>query len=153
MSSLHAELHGAAALLRKLKDIDKRAGNKAARKGLGNAGNVVLRAMKAKVPVGTGSLKRSLGRKVSRKKRLGGLASIIGSRVGEVAGTGKWKSKRRDGKLAAGSVKPHKYAHLVELGHGGPHPAPPHPFMRPAYDESRSAIMAAIIEAIRQELH
>ena len=27
-----------------------------------------------------------------------------------------------------------KYASPVEFGHGGPHPAPPHPFIRPAFD-------------------
>ena len=27
-----------------------------------------------------------------------------------------------------------KYANPVEHGHGGPHPAPPHPFVRPAFD-------------------
>lgn len=27
------------------------------------------------------------------------------------------------------------YANPVEFGHGGPHPAPAHPFIRPAYDE------------------
>ncbi|MGJ4851312.1 HK97-gp10 family putative phage morphogenesis protein [Bacillota bacterium Meth-B3] len=26
------------------------------------------------------------------------------------------------------------YANPVEFGHGGPHPAPPHPFVRPAFD-------------------
>jgi HK97 gp10 family phage protein len=26
------------------------------------------------------------------------------------------------------------YANPVEYGHGGPHPAPPHPFVRPAFD-------------------
>ena len=26
------------------------------------------------------------------------------------------------------------YANPVEHGHGGPHPAPPHPFVRPAFD-------------------
>jgi HK97 gp10 family phage protein len=26
------------------------------------------------------------------------------------------------------------YPAFVEYGHGGPHPAPPHPFIRPAYD-------------------
>jgi len=32
-----------------------------------------------------------------------------------------------------------KYAHLVEFGHGGKHPAPPHPFLRPAFDAFRKA--------------
>ena len=27
-----------------------------------------------------------------------------------------------------------QYANPVEHGHGGPHPAPPHPFVRPAFD-------------------
>jgi HK97 gp10 family phage protein len=27
-----------------------------------------------------------------------------------------------------------RYANPVEHGHGGPHPAPPHPFVRPAFD-------------------
>ena len=27
-----------------------------------------------------------------------------------------------------------EYASPVEFGHGGPHPAPPHPFIRPAFD-------------------
>ena len=27
-----------------------------------------------------------------------------------------------------------QYANPVENGHGGPHPAPPHPFVRPAFD-------------------
>ena len=27
-----------------------------------------------------------------------------------------------------------EYANPVEFGHGGPHPAPPHPFVRPAFD-------------------
>ncbi len=31
-------------------------------------------------------------------------------------------------------IAPH--AHLVEFGHAGPHPAPPHPYMRPAIAES-----------------
>jgi len=31
------------------------------------------------------------------------------------------------------------HAHLVEFGHGGKHPAPPHPFLRPAFDAFRKA--------------
>ena len=27
-----------------------------------------------------------------------------------------------------------EYGNPVEFGHGGPHPAPPHPFVRPAFD-------------------
>lgn len=49
-----------------------------------------------------------------------------------------------------GNHAPH--AHLVENGHGGPHPAPEHPFMAPAYEAAKEeayAIMKAkLIEAI-----
>lgn len=38
--------------------------------------------------------------------------------------------------VAFAGIRPRKapHAHLVEYGHGGPHPAPPHPFFRPAWD-------------------
>jgi HK97 gp10 family phage protein len=38
--------------------------------------------------------------------------------------------------VAFAGIRPRKapHAHLVEYGHGGPHPAPPHPFVRPAWD-------------------
>lgn len=32
------------------------------------------------------------------------------------------------------------HAHLVEFGHGGPHPAPAHPFLRPAKERVISQI-------------
>lgn len=35
-------------------------------------------------------------------------------------------------------VAPH--AKLVEYGHGGPHPAPPHPFFRPGWDANKRQI-------------
>ena len=52
------------------------------------------------------------------------------------------------GKLA--STAPH--AHLVEFGHGGPAPAPPHPFVRPAFyaraDEAFAIIREELARAI-----
>lgn len=32
------------------------------------------------------------------------------------------------------------HAHLVEFGHGGPHPAPPYPFMRPAVESNAGRV-------------
>lgn len=40
------------------------------------------------------------------------------------------------------------HASLVEFGHGGPHPAPPHPFLRPAYDAIRRAAVASVGQEI-----
>jgi hypothetical protein len=39
-------------------------------------------------------------------------------------------------------------AHLVEFGHGGPKPAPAYPFIRPAWEESREACIAAIRDTL-----
>ena len=44
------------------------------------------------------------------------------------------------------------YAPYVEYGHGGPHPAPPHPFIRPAYDEGKDTAYAAVREALNDAL-
>ena len=44
------------------------------------------------------------------------------------------------------------YASFVEFGHGGPHPAPPHPFLRPAYDTTKEQAYAIIRERLGQEI-
>lgn len=44
------------------------------------------------------------------------------------------------------------HAHLVEMGHGGPHPAPPHPFLRPAFDAMRSAAEAVVGREINERI-
>ena len=45
------------------------------------------------------------------------------------------------------------YPAYVELGHGGPHPAPPHPYVRPAYDaastESYERLRALLDQALK----
>lgn len=55
--------------------------------------------------------------------------------------------------LAGVSPKKAPHRHLVEYGHAGPHPAPPHPFWRPALAAQwplwRPAIMRAAREAVR----
>ena len=45
-----------------------------------------------------------------------------------------------------------EYANPVEFGHGGPHPAPPHPFVRPAFDARQEEAFARMKELLRQAL-
>lgn len=45
-------------------------------------------------------------------------------------------------------IAPH--AHLVEFGHAGPHPAPPHPYMRPAIAESIELAKKGIEDTYRE---
>jgi HK97 gp10 family phage protein len=53
------------------------------------------------------------------------------------------KSKYKDGGwIAQAGRKGAKQAWLVEHGHGGPHPAPAHPYLRPALDKNISAAKA-----------
>ena len=41
-----------------------------------------------------------------------------------------------------------EYANPVEFGHGGPHPAPAHPFVRPAFDAAKDEAY----EKVKQDL-
>ena len=79
----------------------------------------------------TGTLLRSIriGRVV--KKRSGGYRVTVGIH-------------RKDGGAA--------YGNPVEFGHGSPHPAPPHPFVRPAFDAKADEAYEKVKEQLRQAL-
>ena len=55
--------------------------------------------------------------------------------------TGRVKQRRERGKQISIGVHHSEsgayYANPVEYGHGGPAPAPPHPFVRPAFDAKK----------------
>jgi HK97 gp10 family phage protein len=70
--------------------------------------------------------------------------------------TGKVKKRRRGGKAITIGVH-HKekgayYANPVEHGHGGPAPAPAHPFVRPAFDTRVDEAYAIMKNILRDEL-
>lgn len=54
--------------------------------------------------------------------------------------------------VAFAGIRPRRapHAHLVEYGHGGPHPAPPHPFFRPAWDEVQDQVLANIKNGVKK---
>lgn len=72
----------------------------------------------------TGALKRALGYVVNAKT---GQARVGNRRGFEVIQPGRNGSALTS--KGAFKHQPTKIGHLVEFGHGGPHPAPPHPFM------------------------
>lgn len=45
-----------------------------------------------------------------------------------------------------------RYANPVEHGHGGPHPAPPHPFVRPAFDAKAEEAYEEMKKLLNQAL-
>ena len=79
----------------------------------------------------TGTLLRSI--KIGRvvKKRSGGYRVTVGIH-------------RKDGSAA--------YGNPVEFGHGGPHPAPPHPFVRPAFDAKADEAYEKVKEQLKEAL-
>ena len=70
--------------------------------------------------------------------------------------TGSVKKRRMGGKgVTIGVHRKEKgafYATPVEYGHGGPAPAPAHPFVRPAFDTKAEEAYDAIKQVLRDEL-
>ena len=109
--------------LERVEDIDRRV-----QSALRAGGEILLEAQRRRAPVRTGMLKKAikLGR---RKKSARGYSIEVG---------------------ISGADAPH--AHLVEKGHGGPKPAPAHPFMEPALEETEDQIYDAIIRELMSDL-
>jgi HK97 gp10 family phage protein len=100
-----------------------------------------LRALSTVEP-GSGLLSESITRKIVKRAKVARGLSIIGADM-KVSGT------RPDGRKEV----PGNIFHLVEFGHGGPHPAPPHPILRPAYDERIDEAQAAGQKVLEEELN
>lgn len=81
-----------------------------------------------------------------RTGRLKGAIKVGNSRGGKRGRTITVGVHRRD--FGAGDY----YPAFVEYGHGGPRPAPPHPYIRPAYDQTRDQAWAAIKQAVIEQM-
>lgn len=129
--STNYKVEGLDDLLKTLSGMSSQLQGNAMSKALRAGSKPVLAAARRTVPQRTGALKKSLGVKVSRK----GYA-VIGPRKG-------FKSKALD-KIRAQhgeNIEPANYAHLVELG---TETAPPHPFLRPAFDATKEEAVQEI---------
>lgn len=58
---------------------------------------------------------------------------------------------RRDIDLSAKDG--HYYPAYVEYGHGGPRPAPPHPFVRPAFDLKKDEAWNTVKQAVIDQMN
>lgn len=98
-------------------------------KGIVKAGaEVILNQAKLNAPVRSGTLKDSL--KIAMKKK----GTYTKARIGVQKGSGGF------------------YATFVEYGHGGPHPAGPHPFLAPAFDAKKEEALSVIKGIITDKL-
>ena len=121
--------------------LPQRVGVKASSKAVREGAKVIQEAARAKVPVDTGNLKRSISIKVLNKKRDAlQVAALIGP------GTGYF-SKR--GKNAGKRVNDGFYGFFVEYGTKRSKATP---FMRPAYDENVQAAQQAIVNVIGEAI-
>jgi HK97 gp10 family phage protein len=117
----------------------------------------VLKAAKQRVPVEFGVLKESLGIKTKTFPKKGVIFTVVGARSGFHKPIGSEVKRKAEGRgakpLKLTYVRsPTKYAHLVEFGHAGPHPAKAHPFVRPAWDGQRTSMIPRYRAMLRDGL-
>lgn len=73
------------------------------------------------------------------KRNIHSRSNRLGKSIGNITG----KNREYPNVMVGPRVKGKNegfHGHLVEFGHGGPHPAPANPFMRPAYDETKNRV-------------
>ncbi len=123
---MSAELSGFKELERTFKTLGERTQRRVLRSAVSAATTPIVRAAKANANDSkeSGTLKKSLGRKIKTYVEAQTVVGIIGPRTDVV---GEWKGKKR---------WPAKYAHLVEGGHVDQYGnyIQPKPFLRPAYE-------------------
>lgn len=116
-------------------------------------GKGVDRALKAGAQPIFEDMKRQAA--IDPKIRTGNLhKSIKIGKVGKTVRKRDYKTMKRitigTHKREMGAYAPH--AHLVEFGHGGPAPAPEHPFVRPAFDRRSGEAYAEMKRVLKEEL-
>jgi len=134
------QLMGDAELIRKFQKLPVKIQKKHGWNAMLKAGRRVARAAKKRVPKKTGQLKKSLGVKRKLYRKSGTIVAIVGPRTGH---------------RTTVNGKPHdpaKIAHLVEMGHSGPHPAGAKPFLRPAMDETAKSNVQLIASELAKGL-
>lgn len=98
-------------------------------KGLISAAEYFRMDMRSRIKDKSGNLRRGIVVKPFDKQKEGNPACFVAINYG---------------------IAPH--AHLVEFGHGGKHPAPPHPFFRPAFDAMGKIAESKIKNTLRKEI-
>jgi len=158
------ELIGLKDVLARLKGKEKKVRKKLLKKALDAGGNLVLKSARAKVATRTKLLRKSLGKKVRVYRGGAAAVVVIGPRTGF-----KQHVRLPDGSFQL--ENPTNIAHLVEKGRRAVYvktkkvlstgavifgrkvaSVPARPFMRPAFDENKSAAEQLIRDTIKQGL-
>lgn len=135
--SFDMKLEGAAELDRKLRELEPKIAKNHLSKSLRAGAKLVLQATKARVPVLTGALKRSLAVRAGKRKRGRHEKSVHvitdTKKVPELVKIGK------DGK---------RYFYPAAIEYGERHKGA-RPFMRPAFESSKMSTLNAIMTTLR----
>ena len=135
MFKFKATVRGLEGIFAELRGVDAKVRKKILRKAVGEASKIVLRDAKSRVPVATGQLRKSLGRRVKTYRGSGVVVVLVGPRTG-------FKTQVGDK-----TVNPTQYAHLVEKGTRA---VQARPFLRPALDNNEGVIRAKIAEVVAE---
>lgn len=139
-NTFKVSLEGIVEAIAASKELERRIKRGGMRKALERASTIMLKKAKALCPVRTGTLKKSLKKKTFTNTRTDEVIVKIGA------------DKKMMIKVGTKTIKPSRYLHLVELGHGGPHPAPPHPFLRPAYESTIKEVIDQYTKDLRMDI-
>lgn len=156
MSSIDlvADIVGDKQLIRRLKRLEKKGQNAAARKALGKGMTVTANAMRQAAPVGEKKMvKKSIGKKLKKNKKTGLHESRVGINIGKKR---RPKGTPITGKGASKFQSPH--AHLVALGTKprvhkktgkSVGSVPPNPFVKRAFAATRAKAMRTVKKWLR----
>ncbi len=140
MARLGARLKGDDQLMALLTQLPGRVASKVNRAAVTKATTPILNAVKGRVPVASGLLRKSMVKKVTNRKTKA--KGIIGASSKVTGPNGE---------------QPFRYDHLVEFGHVAPDGTvvPPNPFMREGWEQSeataRTMYAAAMADGIEAE--
>ena len=91
------------------------------------------------------------------RRRASSDPAIISGALHEAIGTGNVKSGVHGKRITIGVHRKDwneedYYPAYVEYGHGGPHPAPPHPYVRPAFDTNVNSAFEEMRRVLENEI-
>lgn len=153
--TIKGKIEGLDQLMARLKWIPQKMRKKVLRKAVGKAASIISKEIKRSTPVRDRKrvsanitpvklLRKSIAQKLKAYPQF--LIAVIGPRKGFRRQIGV----RVRGKSAGQAIyeDPANIAHLVELGHGGPHRAPAHSFAEAGFNRAKGRardVMAAVI--------
>lgn len=162
--SMRVKLTGLDPLVKKLKGMKRSVQNRILNRALRAGARPIITAARQAAPHDTGLTKKSLGMVLRRNRKRTSAYVVMGPRsdylmIRDRATGGKTVLHGKATANLASSLTatqrlhvPAKVAHLVERGHGGPHAAGPHPFLRPALEGQKAAAESRMAAVIREEL-